>query len=35
MKTDPPTSVDPRTRKLWRWLGIIFVLSFGVLGFLG
>ncbi len=23
------------TRKLWRWLGIIFVLSFGVLGYLG
>ena len=35
MKTDLPTSVDPRTRKLWKWLGIIFLLSFGVLGFLG
>ena len=32
MKTDPPTSVDPRTRKLWRWLGLIFLLSFGALG---
>jgi nitric oxide reductase subunit B len=23
------------TRRLWRWLGLIFVLSFGALGFLG
>ena len=23
------------TRRLWRWLGLIFVLSFGALGYLG
>jgi nitric oxide reductase subunit B len=24
-----------KTNRLWRWLGLIFVLSFGALGFLG
>jgi len=23
------------THRLWRWLGLIFVLSFGALGYLG
>jgi nitric oxide reductase subunit B len=23
------------TQRLWRWLGLIFVLSFGALGYLG
>ena len=23
------------THRLWRWLGLIFVLSFGALGFIG
>ena len=29
------TNIAPSNNRLWRWLALIFVLSFGALGYLG